>query len=162
MKKLTKRVVSILLTVLMLFGIVPMASFTTSADSSYNYTANSWYALEMYLKAAGACTIKLTGDIKMEYEPETEGHKTINIYGNKTIDLNGYKIECVDSSCIKYDEGEEVSVESEKTLFNVYKGSTLIINDTKGSGEIAFKGEHVNIIFIMPREMFSALMVHLL
>lgn len=143
MKNKAKQLLSILLVIIMLFGIVPIASMTASADDGYFYTADSWDLLEMYLKAPGTCTIKLTGDIKNEYAPETEGHETINIYGNKTIDLNGYKIECVDSSGIKVAEGKEVSVESEKTMFNVYKGSTLTINDTKGGGEIAFKGEHV-------------------
>ena len=143
MKQCKTKILSVLLVLVMVLGIIPVASMTASADDGYNYTADSWYALDMYLKAAGTCTIKLTDNIKLEYEPETEGHETLNIYGNKTIDLNGYKIECTDSNSIKYDEGKEVSVESEKTLFNIYKGSTLTINDSKGGGEIAFKGEHV-------------------
>ena len=77
----------------MMLGIIPVSFVTASADSGYNYTADSWYALEMYLKAAGNVTIKLTGDIKREYDPETEGHETLNIYCNKTIDLNGYKMQ---------------------------------------------------------------------
>mgnify|MGYP002514936529 CR=1 FL=1 len=143
MKHCKTKILSVLLVLVMVLSIIPAASMTASADDGYNYTADSWYALDMYLKAAGTCTIKLTDDIKIEYEPDTEGHKTLNIYGNKTIDLNGCKIESTDSSGIKYDEGKEVSVESEKTLFNIYKGSTLTINDSKGGGEIAFKGEHV-------------------
>lgn len=40
MKQQTKRIVSVLLTVLMLIGIVPMATLSTSAESDYNYQAN--------------------------------------------------------------------------------------------------------------------------
>ncbi len=147
-----KRLLSLLLAIVMVISLVTVTAITTTAantmeiadtSATYYYEASSMYDLKMYLIAAGDCTIKLTGNIKLEYDAETEGHSTINIYGNKTIDLNGYKIECTDGSGIIYDGGDAVSIESEKTLFHVYKGSTLTVNDSRGGGEIAFKGDHL-------------------
>ncbi len=159
MKMQTKRVVSILLTVLMLIGIVPMASFTTSADNGYNYTANSWYALEMYLKAAGNVTITITADITHTHDMGSEGHKTLEVYGNKIINLNGHKIECVDKTSNAIVGGEVVTVESEKTMFHVDGSSSLTINDSKGGGEILFKGDHLkeskNYFHYAKRDVFS-------
>ena len=159
MKKQTKRVVSILLTLLMLIGIVPMATLSTSAESDYNYQANSWYALEMYLKAAGNITITITGDITHTHDMGSEGHKTLEVYGNKIINLNGHKIECVDKTSNAIVGGEVVTVESEKTMFHVDGSSSLTINDSKGGGEIAFKGDHLkeskNYFHYAKRDVFS-------
>lgn len=143
-----KKIICLLLALAMLLGVMPITAYAADTDNAetqatYYYEAKSMYDLKMYLAAAGNCTIKLTGNIKVEYEPETEGHSTINIYGNKTIDLNGYKIECIDASGIIFDGGNAVTIESEKTLFHVYKGSTLTVNDSTGGGEIAFKGDHI-------------------
>lgn len=159
MKKQTKRVVSILLTLLMLIGLVPMAAFSASAESDYKYQANSWYALEMYLKAAGNITITITGDITNTHDMGSEGHKTLEVYGNKIINLNGHKIECVDKTSNAIVGGEVVTVESEKTMFHVDGSSSLTINDSKGGGEIAFKGDHLkeskNYFHYAKRDVFS-------
>ena len=159
MKKQTKRVVSILLTLLMLIGLVPMAAFSSSAESDFKYQANSWYALEMYLKAAGNVTITITGDITHTHDMGSEGHKTLEVYGNKIINLNGHKIECVDKTSNTIVGGEVVTVESERTMFHVDGSSSLTINDSKGGGEIAFKGDHLkeskNYFHYAKRDVFS-------
>lgn len=156
-----KRILSLLLCALMLVSIVPMSIVSTSAaqtennesSATYYYQANSMYALEMYLKAAGNVHIKLTGDCVCSHEISSEGHIALKVYGNKTIDLNGYTIICKDESnavSVKHDHpiaSDNCNVTStygkkDKYLISVTEGSTLTVNDSSnGNGKINYTGK---------------------
>ena len=156
-----KRILSLLLCALMLVSIVPMSIMSSSAaqtennetSATYNYQANSMYALEMYLKVAGNCNIKLTGDCLCSHEVDSEGHTALKVYGNKTIDLNGYTIGCKDeSNAVRVEHDHPFASDNcivsgsqgkkDKYLISVKEGSTLTINDSSnGNGKINYTGK---------------------
>ena len=156
-----KKILSLFLCAVMLVSIVPMSALSTSAaqtennetSATYYYQANSMYALEMYLKVAGNVHIKLTGDCVCSHEIGSEGHTALSVYGNKTIDLNGYTIVCKDeSNSVRTKHDHPIASDNcvatrgqdkkGKFLISVKEDSTLTINDSSnGNGKINYTGK---------------------
>ncbi|MBQ7964908.1 MAG: hypothetical protein IJ331_02370, partial [Ruminococcus sp.] len=137
-----KRLLSLLLAIVMVISLVTVTAITTTAantmeiadtSATYNYQANSMYQLEMYLKIAGNCKIKLTGDCLCSHELGSEGHTPTQVYGIKTIDLNGYDIICKDESNATKVKHNHTFITGECTASNLGKGTGVMMNVNSGS-----------------------------
>ena len=138
---LEKRILSVLLTVIMVFSMVPLSVFAADGNQASVFAAGgeaevtlangSTINFNSYADAVGYAnrnggTLKLLDDITV---PESETLDDIPfITGEFTLDLNGKSINYVDVGSYGYDE------EAEKEI----KGTpgTLTVTDSVGGGEI--------------------------
>jgi hypothetical protein len=104
-KTMKKRILSMLLAMIMVVGIVPFSAIPTIAATKTSYEVSTWGELENVLtwdSGTTPVTITLTADIyeetpnvdpdKDEGDEEYDPIPTVQIVGNKTLDLNGYRI----------------------------------------------------------------------
>lgn len=146
MKQRSKRLTSLLLTLVMVLGMLPATTLTANA---LMYTGvDTWEELVEELTTGDAGYIMLEDDIKYKHyykyhenNPEGLVFETIEINGTKTLDLNGYSIEVIDESNAAYDSylGVYQSATTAGTLFEIPADSQLTINDATGDGEITYK-----------------------
>ena len=138
---LEKRILSVLLTVIMVFSMVPLSVFAADSNQASVFAAggeaevtlanSSTINFNSYADAVGYANrnggaLKLLADITV---PESETLDDIPfITGEFTLDLNGKSINYVDVGSYGYDE------EAEKEI----KGTpgTLTVTDSVGGGEI--------------------------
>ena len=150
-----KRFLSMALAVLMIAGC--FATFTFASADDVKSVSNISQLTEA-LKAPGTATIKLTSNIECSHKMGSEGHSTIVVNGNKTLDLNGHTLGCKDESNAKND-GMKVNKShwftdcvyttgQTKTFMKVAPGASLTIDSTaKTLGVVYFKGKIVGSMF---------------
>lgn len=130
MKK-AKRLVSIILTMVLLITIIPLSTLTTSAVSIY--TVGSWVELYNALISENDAIIELTANVEFE---SSFSYSTVNIKGNKTINLNSYSI------VYSYKNNQVdpyMNYSNRSVMFNIPSDATLTINDDAGNkGRIFF------------------------
>ena len=107
-----KRVFSILLVLAMVASMLPLSAVTVGAApaegasakaAAKNYEVDNWGELRQVLEwdsGSTPITITLTADIYEETGVvwDEEPVETVQIIGNKTLDLKGYKIEYNDKT----------------------------------------------------------------
>ena len=155
-----KRMLSLLLTLVMVLGMLPATTMTANAATTVT-EVDSWEELKSALTASGTATIKLTDDIKKTIElKEADGpmykinydDPQITVCGTKTLDLNGYTITVDDQSNAAKDYGGDVVTfnstymgvsdeTQDRTLFVIPSGESLTINDSGSDGKIAYTGK---------------------
>ncbi|MBQ9848016.1 MAG: hypothetical protein IJO64_03040, partial [Clostridia bacterium] len=130
-----KRILSMLLALTMIVGMLPMGVLTATAATTVT-EVDSWEELEAALTSGtdGSYYV-LTEDIEHSHEPGSNGHSTIYIRRNITLDLNGHKIVCKDESNKNDYTGKCES--NSRTLFHV-ANSDFTLNDSVGGGKISF------------------------
>lgn len=131
-----KRMLSLLLTLVMVLGMLPATTMTANAEMYIG--VDTWEELVEELTTGDYGYIKLTADLKCSHEKGSSGHVKTVINGDKTLDLNGYTIECKDESNLV--ASGEWNVTSNKTLFSVPAGATLTVNDSGTDGKIFYDG----------------------
>ena len=90
-----------LLALSMIVGMLPLSALTATAASAKNYEVDNWGELRQVLEwdsGSTPVTITLTADMNCDHEKDSDGHQTVQIIGNKTLDLNGYTVRCDDKS----------------------------------------------------------------
>lgn len=130
MKK-AKKLVSIILTAVLLLSMIPLSTLTTSAASVY--TVGTWAELSNALMAENDAIIELTADIDFE---SGFSYSIVNIKGNKILNLNScsivynYKNNQVDPY---------MNYSNRSVMFNIPSDASLTINDDAGNkGRISF------------------------
>ena len=148
--KRSKKVLSLLMAFAMLISLLPAVAPTAEAAQTGN-----WDGLRAALGDNTTRSIKLTEDFKGESVDEdssysesyTKPFETIQVYGNKTIDLSGHTIYYKDKSPLTVEflpedafQNDYLSLESINTMFQIMPGAVLTINDSskKGEGKIQF------------------------
>ena len=125
-----KRMLSLLLTLVMVLGMLPATTMT--ANALMYIGVDTWEELVEELTTGDAGYIMLEDDINLSHENNPEDFvdfETIEINGTKTLDLNGHSIEVKDGGTgSTYD-----------TLFEIPADSQLTINDGIGDGQITYK-----------------------
>ena len=150
-----KKLISLFLAVTMMAGLC--SAFTFSAFAADVISVSSWDTFATAMKTSGTATIKLTKDIQCSHKMGSDGHTTLVMAGNKTLDLNGYSIVCKDESNAK-DNGFKVNKShwftdcystegNKKTLIEIPSGASLTIDDTGKNGGISFTGKTVGLMF---------------
>lgn len=153
MKKLT-RLLSVFLVVAMLLSTFPAYAHekTSPAEASPSgpvtrYEVRNWNDLKKALTASGTATIILKNDVEEEIKrgQTNDPAPTVEIQGNKTLDLNGYDIVFTDKSNADA-AGNQIARNCDRTLFVVSAGATFTLDDTSGSaaGEITYDGHVVD------------------
>ena len=143
-----KRMLSLLLTLVMVLGMLPATTLTANAEMYIG--VDTWEELVDALSNGDYGSIKLTADVvkKIERKEKGDGYENPNIQinGTKTLDLNGFKIECIDESNVKlaYDDDNYESNTGfpetlHRTLFTIPATAKLTVNDSQGDGEIQYK-----------------------
>lgn len=109
---LEKRILSVLLTVIMVFSMVPLSVFAADGGAATVITSGGEVAFNVYKDAVAyanqhdGSTIKLQSDIDvLPYEDPAD---MPSITGNVTLDLNGKSINCVDVGSVSFDEEGEI------------------------------------------------------
>ena len=137
---LEKRILSVLLTVIMVFSMVPLSVFAADGNQASVFAAGgeaevtlangSTINFNSYADAVGYAnrnggTLKLLDDITVPYSEELDDIPFIT--GECTLDLNGKSIDYVKVGSVALDEEDEV-----------IKGTpgTLTVTDSVGGGEI--------------------------
>lgn len=144
-----KRMLSLLLALTMIVGMLPLSALTVTAASAKHYEVDNWGELKNVLEwdsGSTPVTITLTADMNCGHEKDSDGHQTVQIIGNKTLDLNGYTVRCDDksnyrtipddsnNSCDGYYNGGV-----DRVLFDIVSGASLTLNDSShGSGSIQY------------------------
>ena len=151
-----KKLISLFLAVTMIAGLC--SAFTFSAFAADVISVSSWDTFASAMKTSGTATIKLTKDIQCSHKMGSDGHTTLVMAGDKTLDLNGYSIGCKDESNAK-DHGFKVNKShwfttcystegNKKTLIEIPSGATLTIDDKSGkTGKVFFTGKTVGLTF---------------
>ena len=128
-----KRMLSLLLTLVMVLGILPATTMTANAATTVT-EVDTWDELNTAFTSGSGGYYILMDDLECKHEDRyqnyNEYHKTTYIKGNVTLDLNGHSIKCKD-------EEKDFSL---PPLFVVSSGATLTINDTDGDGIIQAEG----------------------
>ena len=92
-----KRMLSLLLTLVMVLGMLPATTMTANAEMYIG--VDTWEELVDALSNGDYGYIKLTADVVKKIERKEKGNgyenPNIQINGTKTLDLNGFKIECI-------------------------------------------------------------------
>ena len=153
-----RRMLSLLLTLVMVLGMLPATTMT--ANALMYIGVDTWEELVEELTTGDAGYIMLEDDIKYKHyykyhenNPEGLVFETIAIQGTKTLDLNGYSIEVIDESNAAYNSylGVYQSATTAGTLFEIPADSQLTINDATGDGKITYKA-HFNSIDYLKNE----------
>lgn len=124
---LEKRILSVLLTVIMVFSMVPLSVFAADGGAATVITSGGEVAFNVYKDAVAYAnqhddsTIKLQSDIDAPtYEDPAD---MPFITGNVTLDLNGKSINCVDIGSVSFDEEGEIVKDKAGTLTVTGSGS---------------------------------------
>ena len=124
---LEKRILSVLLTVIMVFSMVPLSVFAADGGAATVITSGGEVAFNVYKDAVAyanqhdGSTIKLQSDIDAPtYEDPAD---MPFITGNVTLDLNGKSINCVDIGSVSFDEEGEIVKDKAGTLTVTGSGS---------------------------------------
>lgn len=124
---LEKRILSVLLTVIMVFSMVPLSVFAADGGAATVITSGGEVAFNVYKDAVAyanqhdGSTIKLQSDIDvLPYEDPAD---MPSITGNVTLDLNGKSINCVDVGSVSFDEEGEIVKDKAGTLTVTGSGS---------------------------------------
>lgn len=124
---LEKRILSVLLTVIMVFSMVPLSVFAADGGAATVITSGGEVAFNVYKDAVAyanqhdGSTIKLQSDINvLTYEDPAD---MPSITGNVTLDLNGKSINCVDVGSVSFDEEGEIVKDKAGTLTVTGSGS---------------------------------------
>lgn len=124
---LEKRILSVLLTVIMVFSMVPLSVFAADGGAATVITSGGEVAFNVYKDAVAyanqhdGSTIKLQSDIDaLTYEDPAD---MPFITGNVTLDLNGKSINCVDVGSVSFDEEGEIVKDKVGTLTVTGSGS---------------------------------------
>lgn len=124
---LEKRILSVLLTVIMVFSMVPLSVFAADGGAATVITSGGEVAFNVYKDAVAyanqhdGSTIKLQSDIDvLTYEDPAD---MPFITGNVTLDLNGKSINCVDVGSVSFDEEGEIVKDKAGTLTVTGSGS---------------------------------------
>lgn len=124
---LEKRILSVLLTVIMVFSMVPLSVFAADGGAATVITSGGEVAFNVYKDAVAyanqhdGSTIKLQSDIDvLPYEDPAD---MPSITGNVTLDLNGKSINCVDVGSVSFDEEGEIVKDKAGTLSVTGSGS---------------------------------------
>ena len=126
-----KRILAALLTVILVFSMMPLSVFAANGGEAEVITANgSTINFNSYVDAVGYAnrnggTLKLLDDITVPYSEELDDIPFIT--GECTLDLNGKSIDYVEVGSVALDEEDEV-----------IKGTpgTLTVTDSVGNGKI--------------------------
>ncbi len=136
MKK-AKRLVSTILTAVILLSMIPLSTLTTSAVSVYS--VGTWAELYNALIAENDATIELTANVEFE---SSFSYSTVNIKGDKILNLNSYSItySYKNNQVDPYMEYSNRSV-----MFYIPSDASLTINDdADNKGRIFFDAYMVN------------------
>ena len=124
---LEKRILSVLLTVIMVFSMVPLSVFAADGGAATVITSGGEVAFNVYKDAVAyanqhdGSTIKLQSDIDaLTYEDPAD---MPFITGNVTLDLNGKSINFVDVGSVSFDEEGEIVKDKAGTLTVTGSGS---------------------------------------
>lgn len=124
---LEKRILSVLLTVIMVFSMLPLSVFAADGGAATVITSGGEVAFNVYKDAVAyanqhdGSTIKLQSDIDAPtYEDPAD---MPFITGNVTLDLNGKSINCVDIGSVSFDEEGEIVKDKAGTLTVTGSGS---------------------------------------
>ena len=124
---LEKRILSVLLTVIMVFSMVPLSVFAADGGAATVITSGGEVAFNVYKDTVAYAnqhddsTIKLQSDIDAPtYEDPAD---MPFITGNVTLDLNGKSINCVDIGSVSFDEEGEIVKDKAGTLTVTGSGS---------------------------------------
>ena len=124
---LEKRILSVLLTVIMVFSMVPLSVFAADGGAATVITSGGEVAFNVYKDAVAyanqhdGSTIKLQSNIDvLTYEDPAD---MPSITGNVTLDLNGKSINCVDVGSVSFDEEGEIVKDKAGTLTVTGSGS---------------------------------------
>ena len=124
---LEKRILSVLLTVIMVFSMVPLSVFAADGGAATVITSGGEVAFNVYKDAVAyanqhdGSTIKLQSDIDAPtYEDPAD---MPSITGNVTLDLNGKSINCVDIGSVSFDVEGEIVKDKAGTLTVTGSGS---------------------------------------
>ncbi len=83
----------------------------------------------------------ITKEIGLGKTEESEAAQ-LTVNGKKWLNLNGKKLKVVDHSDVTSDKDE--SLRSYRTLFTVSEGAELIVDDTRGKGEIKYDAHFIS------------------
>ena len=117
-----KRFLSMLLVLVMVIGMIPFSALSASAATSGTGTETDPYVVTTYeelitlMKESSTSYIKLGCNIAPENT--TNELYTIYVFGNKTLDLNGYSLTRTDYAT------------ADTSMIEVRAGGSLTINDT--------------------------------
>ncbi len=136
MKK-AKKIVSIILTAVLLLSMIPLSTPTTSAASVY--TVKTWAELYNVLIAENDAVIEVAEDISFE---SSFSYFTVNIKGNKILNLNSHSI----VYSYKNNQVEaDMNYSNRSVMFNIPSDASLTINDdAAGNGRIFFDAHMLN------------------
>lgn len=122
-----KRILSVLLTVIMVFSMLPIQVLGADGGAATVITSGGEVAFNVYKDAVAyanqhdGSTIKLQSDIDAPtYEDPAD---MPFITGNVTLDLNGKSINCVDIGSVSFDEEGEIVKDKAGTLTVTGSGS---------------------------------------
>ncbi len=133
MKK-AKKLVSIILTSVLLLSMIPLSMPTTSAASVYSvYTVKTWAELYNVLIAENDAIIEVAEDISFE---SSFSYFTVDIEGNKILNLNSHSI------VYSYKNNQVdpyMNYSNRSVMFNIPSDASLTINDdADNKGRIFF------------------------
>ena len=125
-KTLRIRALSVLLTLVMLIGLIPVVSTPASAVSYVE--THDVDAIKTLLEQDGDISIKLNGDAKKTISSSKDDFWCVLGKGDKTLDLNGHEFR------ISLDDatGGSGKYNQVVTMFGVYSGTRFTLNDTSG------------------------------
>ena len=134
-----KKIVSLLLSLVLLLSTVPL--FTVSAAAATAVEVTTGAALKDYLAKNGDYTIKVTKKIRYNYKQKAEDFAKLGT-GTKTLDLNGQTIEIGN-------DYNTTSAFDTSAVFNIGPGAKLIVNNSVSGGTVKSDGtlhnyDHIN------------------
>ena len=139
MKRITKKVVGLLLTLCLILTMIPVFSLSASAGV---IEVSDMHLFLSYIESNGDCSLRLTKNLRTDVQRkgnEIDGFEAVPYYitvgqGKKVVDLNGWGI----MATLKDYRGTA----TRSAMFNVPEGSEVVINDSSGTdkGEIFYDG----------------------
>ncbi|MBP3413542.1 MAG: S-layer homology domain-containing protein [Oscillospiraceae bacterium] len=140
-----RRVMSLLLALVMLFGMVPVMAQEASAYESKIWKVYTFEGLKEALESPKAEEVYVMAQIvhTYTYEDSINGVPIpeIHVQGNKTLYTQGFLIACIDESNINLGKNQNVDG-LDRTLIVVEKGATLIVDAPDGNADWDF--ENIN------------------
>ena len=138
MKKKIRSIVSILLAIAMLTAAAAVAMPAKADSDTVSFVdIDSYGDFERYLTSDDSIGLNITKDIAYSTDVFRDFLITAG-RGTKVIELNGHSV-----SCYLYKDSNESSV-----MILVPEGSSVIVNDSKGGGEISYDaGDPVSSFF---------------
>ena len=140
-----KRILSLLLALIMVFGMVPTMVGNADAYEEKIWKVYDFDALKAALESPKAEEVYVMKQIiyTYTYEDSVNGVPVpeIHVQGNKTLYLQGFVVACIDESNINLGKNQNADG-LERTLITVEKGATLIIDAPNGNADWDF--ENIN------------------